>query len=368
MSKEEKNSSNEESSENTSQKNANDSTNTSRKKSKPSKGKILGLSYKSVGLVCLAIVLIIGGYYGIKEYEYYQNHVTTNDAKTDGHINPVLSRVAGYVDSVYVDDNERVHKGQMLVQIDTTDIGLQVQMARSALQDAKASLGVSKANVESAKVQLNKAQTDYHRVHNLYEGGATTQAKYDDVQTELASAKASLNQVKSHVKVLKKKIKQKKEALENEKLKLSYTHIRARSGGIISKKDIREGQYITPGQPLMSLTDDQDVWVTANFKETGLYDIRVGQKAKISIDAYPHKKFKGRVASIAGATGAKFSLLPSDNATGNYVKVVQRVPVKIIFTQKPNPKYPIRQGLNVEISININQKDTTKKARAQARR
>src|SRR5699024_5769154 len=115
--------------------------------------------------------------------------------------------------------------------------------------------------------------------------------------------------------------------------------IRAGSSGLISQKNIKTGQYITANQPLMSLTDLQNVWVTANFKETGLFDIHVGQKAKITIDAYPHKKFVGRVQSIAGATGAKFSLLPSSNATGNYVKVVQRVPVKIVFIQKPSPDF-----------------------------
>ncbi|HYW33890.1 MAG TPA: HlyD family secretion protein [Balneolaceae bacterium] len=325
---------------------------------------LLGFSYKSVGLVILAIAIIIGGYYGITEYEYYQNHVNTNDAKTDGHINPVLSRVSGYVDSVYVQDNEPVKKGQMLVQIDTTEYKLKVRMARAALQDTRASLEVAKADVQAARVNLNQAQTDYHRVKNLYQGGAATKSKYQNVKTELASAKTKLTKAKRHVAVLQNQIKSKKDNLENAKLQLSYTSIRAGSKGVISKKDIKAGQYITPGEPLMSLTDVQDVWVTANFKETGLHDIRVGQKAKISIDAYPHKKFIGRVQSIAGATAAKFSLLPPNNATGNYVKVVQRVPVKIVFTQKPNPNYPIRLGLNVEVSININQHVKNKHSRA----
>jgi membrane fusion protein (multidrug efflux system) len=115
----------------------------------------------------------------------------------------------------------------------------------------------------------------------------------------------------------------------------------------------------------MSLAEVKDVWVTANFKETGLYDVKVGQKAKISIDAYPNKKFGGRVQSIAGAAAAKFSLLPSENATGNYVKVVQRVPVKIVFTKKPSPDFRIRQGLNVEASIDIHQKvDSTDRKKA----
>jgi membrane fusion protein (multidrug efflux system) len=328
------------------------------------KGTLWGISYKAIGLVALAIVIIVGGYFGVKEYLYYQNHVSTNDATTNGHINPVLSRVSGYVDKVYVDDNEHVKKGQMLVQIDTTEYALKVQMARAALENTRASLGVAKADIQSAKVTLNKAQTDYNRIKNLYQGGATTKSKYQDAQSKLASAKAGATKAKRHVTVLQSQIQSKKEQLKEAKLNLSYTSIEARSDGVISKKDIREGQYITAGQPTMALADIHNVWVTANFKETGLHNIHVGQIAHVHVDAYPNKDFKGQVQSIAGATGAKFSLLPPNNATGNYVKVVQRVPVKIVFTQEPDPEHPIRIGLNVEVSININQKVQSTKSRA----
>jgi membrane fusion protein (multidrug efflux system) len=330
------------------------------------KGTIFGVPYKTIGIVVLGIVIIIGAYFGVTEFLYYHNHVSTNDAKTNGHISPVLSRVSGYVTHVYVDDNEHVKKGQLLVQIDTTDFALKVEMAKSALLNAKASLGVAKADVQTAKVKLDKAQTDYNRIKNLYQGGATTKSKYQDVQSRLASAKASHMKAERHVDVVESQIKSKKDNLKNAKLQLSYTTIRARSDGIVSEKNIKEGQYITANQPVMSLTDVRDVWVTANFKETGLYDIHVGQKAKITIDAYPNKKFKGRVQSISGATGAAFSLLPSSNATGNYVKVVQRVPVKIVFTQKPDSQFVVRQGLNVEVSININQKIDSSKNNARA--
>ncbi len=329
-------------------------------------GTIFGVRYKTIGMVVLGIIIIVGAYFGVKEFLYYHNHVSTNDAMTNGHISQVLSRVSGYVKHVYVNDNEHVKKGQLLVQIDTTDFALKVEMAKSSLLNTKASLGVAKADVQAAKVSLNKAQTDYNRIKNLYQGGATTKSKYQDVQSRLASAKASVMKAQRHVDVVKSQIKSKKDNLKNAKLQLSYTTIRARSDGIVSKKNIKEGQYITSGQPVMALTDLQDVWVTANFKETGLYDIHVGQKAKISIDAYPNKSFKGRVQSISGATGASFSLLPSSNATGNYVKVVQRVPVKIVFTQKPDSLFVVRQGLNVEVSININQKDTTQTGKSRA--
>jgi membrane fusion protein (multidrug efflux system) len=328
----------------------------SERKPKKKKGAIWGVRYKTIGIVVLAIIIIVGAYFGVTEFLYYQNHVTTNDAMTNGHINPVLSRVSGYVERVYVDDNEHVKKGQLLVQIDTTDFALKVAMAKAALLNARASLGVAQAGIQSAQVNLNKAQTDYHRIKTLYKGGATTKSKYQDIQAELASAKAKVKTAKKHAAVDKSQIQSRKDNLKNARLQLSYTTIRARSDGVISKKNIREGQYITAGQPVMALTDVQNVWVTANFKETGLHDIRVGQNVKIHIDAYPDKSFKGRVQSIAGATGASFSLLPPENATGNYVKVVQRVPVKIVFTQEPDPRYPLRIGLNVEASIDLNQK------------
>ncbi len=285
------------------------------KSSKKSKGAIFGVRYKTIGMVVLALIIIVGGYFGVKEYLYYHSHVTTNDAKTNGHINPVISRVSGFVDSVYVKNNEQVHKGEILVQIDTTDYALKVQMAKSALQNARASLGVAKANVQAAQVAFENAQTDYNRVKNLFKGGATTKSKFQHEQSKYKSAKAQLVKAKRSVKVSVNQIQSKKDQLENAKLHLSYTIIRAGSAGLISQKNIKTGQYITANQPMMSLTDIQNVWVTANFKETGLYDIHVGQKVNISIDAYPHKNFEGRVQSIAGATGSKFSLLPSSNAT-----------------------------------------------------
>lgn len=326
-------------------------------KSSKKKGKrtIFGLPRKAVTIAVIAIIIIVGGYYGVTEVLYYQNHIGTEDAQTNGHITPVLSRVSGYVVNVYVDDNEHVKQGQLLVQIDTTEFVLNVARAKTALQNARAMLGVAKANVQAAQVNLHKAQTDYHRIKNLYEGGAATKSKYQNVKTRLASAKVKVTKAKRHVSVVRNHIQAKKNNLKDAKLQLSYTTIRARSSGIVSKKNIREGQYITAGQPLMALADMDHVWVTANFKETSLHNIHVGQIVDITVDAYPEQDFKGRVQSISAATGASFSLLPESNATGNFVKVVQRVPVKIVFTKTAGPQYPLRLGLNVEVAINLNQ-------------
>ncbi|MGD8426387.1 MAG: HlyD family secretion protein [Balneolaceae bacterium] len=311
---------------------------------------------KMVGFGILLLVLIVGGYYGYTEIMFYRTHVETEDAQTDGNISPVLPRVSGYVSKVLVDDNDHVEKGQLLVEIDSTEYALKVNMAKAALENAKATLNVARANLESANVSLHKANVDYKRVHDLYKGGAATKSNLDDVEAEREAAKATVAVAERRLSEVQSQIKAKKDDLQYAQLQLSYTRIKAPSAGLISKKDVEVGQLIQPGQPLMAVTDVNDVWVVANYKETELSDIRIGQKVNIAIDAYPEKAFEGRVQSIAGATGAKYALLPPENATGNFVKVVQRVPVKIEFTRAPDPEYPIRLGLNVTATIDITQK------------
>ncbi|HKI43914.1 MAG TPA: HlyD family secretion protein [Balneolales bacterium] len=304
--------------------------------------------------IVLAIVLIVGGYYGYKEYHYYTTHVTTEDAQTDGHITPVRARVSGYITQVLVKDNQKVVKGQILAQIDTTDYALKIRMAKSGLSNAKASLEVAIAAENQAKVNLDKAQLDYKRISGLYKGGAATRQKYDDIKAAFDAAKATYQEAQQKVAQTRVQIKQQQDQLDFAELQLSYTHIIAPGTGKISKKGIEVGQLIQTGQPLMAITDTKNVWVTANFKETELDHIKIGQVVKISVDAYPDKTFLGQVQSIAGATGAKYALLPPENATGNFVKVVQRVPVKIVFT-KDNVNRPLQLGLNVTASIDFTQ-------------
>lgn len=309
---------------------------------------------KMVMYVVLAIILVVGGFYGYKEYRYYTTHVVTEDAQTDGHITPVRARVSGYVTQVLVKDNQPVVKGQIVAQIDTTDYALKVRMAKSALSSAKASLEVAIAAENQAKVSLDKAQLDYKRVSDLYKGGATTRQKYDDIKAALDAAQATFDEAKQKVAQVRVQIKQQQDQLDFAKLQLSYTHIVAPGTGKISKKDVEVGQLIQTGQPLMAVTDTKSVWVTANFKETELDHIKVGQTVKISVDAYPDMTFLGKVESIAGATGAKYALLPPENATGNFVKVVQRVPVKIVLTENKVDR-PLQLGLNVTASIDYTQ-------------
>jgi len=319
---------------------------------------------KVIGFGLLLLILVVGGYFGYNEYAFYQTHVETEDAQTDGNINPVLSRVSGYVDEVLVNDNEHVDKGQLLVVIDSTEYAIKVDMAKAALENAKATLNVAKANLESANVALHKANVDYQRVKDLYQGGAATKSRLDDVEAARESAQAQVAVAKRRLSEAKSQINAKKDDLDFAQLQLSYTRIKAPSDGLVSKKNIEEGQLIQPAQPMMAVTNVNDVWVVANYKETELTNIRIGQNVNIAIDAYPDKTFKGKVESIAGATGAKYALLPPENATGNFVKVVQRVPVKIAFSNAPDSKYPIRLGLNVKASIDITQKSEEAKQTA----
>lgn len=335
---------------NTSQSETSNAGNNSAKKSRNNR--------KIIGFGILLLVLIIGGYFGYTEIMFYRTHVETEDAQTNGNISPVLPRVSGYVTKVTINDNERVEKGQLLVEIDSTEYALKVKMAKSALQNAKASLDVAQANLESANVALDKANVDYNRIKDLYDGGATTKSQLDDVESARKAARAQVAVAERRLTEVQSQIEEKKDDLKYAKLQLSYTSITAPTTGLISKKDVEVGQLIQPGQPLMAVTNVNDVWVIANYKETELSDIRIGQTVDIAIDAYPDKTFKGKVESIAGATGAKYALLPPENATGNFVKVVQRIPVKIVFTEAPDPAYPVRLGLNVTATIDITQKGT----------
>lgn len=313
------------------------------------------MSRKKIIAVVVTLILIVGGYYTYKGVHFYSTHAETEDAQVDGHISPVLPRVSGQVTAVHVDDNEPVKSGQVLVEIDTTEYALKVEMAKSALENARASYEVAKTNVESARIALDKAQTDFNRAQDLYKGGADTRKRFEDAQAALKAAKAKYKAAQRKIEEIKTMIRQKKDNLDYAQLQLSYTQIKAPISGLVSKKDVETGQFVQAGQPVMAVTNPDKIWITANYKETEIHDIKVGQIVKVSVDAYPNKTFRGKVQSIAGATGAKYALLPPENATGNFVKVVQRVPVKIVFTEKSDPNYPMPLGINVTTSIDITQ-------------
>lgn len=329
--------------------------------------------------IVLGIILIGGIIFGIKEYIYYGKHIDTDDAQIDADISPVVARVGGYVDSIFFEENGHVEKGQVLVKLDDRDYKVKLEQALSAQKGASAGVGVgqsqivaisansssARAQAESAAAKLEKANKDYARYANLVKDGSVTQQQFDQAKSDrdVAAAnyraaedeyKGALEQVgtsRNQLKVTDVGVSQRQADVDYAKLQLSYTTITAPASGIASKKNIQIGQLVQAGQTLFSIVNDNSLFVTANFKETQLTNMRNGQKVKIDVDAYPNLKLEGAVYNFAPATGAKFSLLPPDNATGNYVKVVQRIPVKIKITADKETMAKLRPGMSVNVSV-----------------
>ncbi|HVZ41223.1 MAG TPA: HlyD family secretion protein [Candidatus Kapabacteria bacterium] len=327
----------------------------------------------------LAAVLVGGGIYVKRMIDFGATHVNTDDAQVDGNIDPVLPHISGYVTAVLVKENDRVAEGAPIVEIDPRELQLKLgnaetqlstaqaglATARAGQHNAEAALLVAEANVKTAEVARTKAENDLARDRNLFKGNAITQQQLDATKTAFDAASAQLETARRQVGVTQAQIDvaraqlrtaetqvgQRQNDVDYARLQLSYTRIAASRPGMISKKNVEVGQYVQAGQPLLAITEDTVTWVTANFKETDLERVRVGQPAEIVVDAYPGITFEGRVQSIAAATGAKFSLLPPDNATGNFVKVTQRIPVRIAFTKPPDPGHPLRPGMSVDVTI-----------------
>jgi membrane fusion protein (multidrug efflux system) len=264
-----------------------------------------------------------------------------------------------------------------LVKIDDRDLAIKVTQAQTALQNAQAGVSVSEsnvanagaavataqANIQSAQVKVWQTTQDYTRAQNLIKTGTYTQQQYDDakaaydaastalevMQKQSDAAKVNLQSAGDQVGVAQAVVQQRQADLDYAKLQLSYAHIYSPGTGNTSKKNIDVGQYVQAGQTLFSVVDDTDIYITANFKETQLSDIKVGQDVEIDVDAFSDKPLQGKVQSFSSATGARYSLLPPDNATGNFVKVVQRVPIKIVF----NPNQPLVSQLRPGMSVSV---------------
>lgn len=332
--------------------------------------------------IILGIIILLGAIFGTKAYIYYSKHVDTDDAQIDGDISPVVARVGGYIQEIKFEENTRVNEGDILVKLDDRDYKIKLEQAMAGQKGANAGVGVSeaqivataantstaKANIEAAKVKLNLAQKDYERYLNLVKDGSVTQQQFDQAKAQKESAQAAFNAAndqynaavkqvgttQSQLVVSNSGVTQRQADVDFAKLQLSYTEIKAPTSGIVSKKNIQKGQLIQPGQALFAIVNDNSIYVTANFKETQLEDIKAGSRVKIEVDAYPDQDVEGEVYNFAPITGAKGSLLPPDNATGNFVKVVQRVPVKIKITKAPKEILEkLRPGMSVKVSVSI---------------
>ena len=329
--------------------------------------------------IILGILLIVGGIFGVKEYLYYSKHEDTDDAQIDADISPVVTRVGGYVDSIMFEENEHVEAGQVLVKLDQRDYQIKLEQAQAAQQGASAGTNVAqaqinttianastaKANVVAARVKLRQAEQDYARYANLVKDGSVTQQQFEQAQAQRDAAQAAyqaaqdqynaatkqIQTTKSQLTVSNTGVDQRQADVDFANLQLSYTTIKAPVSGVASNKNIQVGQLVQPGQSLFSIVNDSSLYVTANFKETQLENLHEGQKVELEVDAFPDEEINGTIYNFSPATGAKFSLLPPDNATGNFVKVVQRVPVKVKINASDEIMKRLRPGMSVKVSV-----------------
>ncbi len=421
-----------------------------------------------IGGVVLLIVAIVGLIYWLNA----RNFESTDDAFIDSDVIQISPKVSAYVTKVYVSSNQAVHKGDLLVELNTKDFEAQlekakaqlgaaqaqktqsqaqvaltrvttnagqtqaqsgveaarnnvaqtraaadakqsqIRQAQNAVKTAQANLAQTRAQAPQIEANLNLAQKEYNRRQSLYNSGDISKQLLDEAINALQTARAQLNAANKQVEAAQARvgeaqanvavaqnnyqqslaqveltksqigesigqlqdanaaperiavneaqignaeagIAQAEAAVHEAELELSYTKIFAPEDGTVTRKTIEEGQLVQIGTPMMALSQSDEVWVVANFKETQLELMRVGQPVDIEVDAYPNQTFHGKVESFQAGTGSRFSLLPSENATGNYVKVVQRVPVKIVFDQQPNDKFLLAPGMSVSPSVKV---------------
>jgi membrane fusion protein (multidrug efflux system) len=350
-----------------------------------------------VFLIILIIMIVAGASFGISKYTHAQHHEETDDAQIEADIIPIIPRVSGYVKEVRVKDNQIVHKGDTLIIIDDRDYKITVMQAEAALATAKSNVAASRANtaaarsgiatsrqgvatidaqIEEAKVNLTRANQDFVRYQNLIQDHSITQQEFEKVQatkqlaekqlqilqqqkkqasTQTGVVSSQSNATAQTIEVAESIVKQKEVEVEDAKLKLSYTIIIAPEDGKASRVNVQEGQLLQAGQSTFNIVHGKDIWVVANFKETQLSKMQIGQKVVVHVDAFPSHDFNAILSSFSPATGAKFSLLPPDNASGNFVKVVQRLPVKIEFTNQADTLLNrLRPGMNVDVDVHLN--------------
>jgi len=349
---------------------------------------------KLINMVILIFVLI-GLYRVVNSYFNVGNARYTNSAQVESFINPINTRVSAYINEIRFVDHQYVKKGDTLVILDDREIQTQLGQAKAAYMAALASrnatstsvitasnnvntvrsnVAAAKANIEAAKARLWNAEQNFNRYQNLLKDEAVTRQQFDQVKTDYDTQKAqleaqvlqyqsvvnskttselSVNEIQSRLGMNDAEIKRAENALEMAKLNLSYTVITAPHDGIMGRRTINIGQLLSPGQQVATIVDDNNVWITANYREKQMKKVTIGGLAKIKVDALGGKEFEGKITAISGATGARYAAVPVDNSTGNFVKVQQRIPVRIEFTEnnKPEEVQLLRTGMNVEVTL-----------------
>lgn len=332
-----------------------------------------------------AVILLAGIFWGSQKYIYSRSHISTDDAAVDGHIVPVVAKVGGYVSSVAVAENERVSAGQLVVQLDTAELAVRLAQAEADLAAAEAAAGgrgvtgqaeaqvqtaagqqgALQAQVTAARANAARARADLGRMQELASkqiislqqldaaraNAAAANAAVSAAERQASAASGTVSGAEAGTRLATARLDAARAARNNAALQLSYGRLVAPASGVVSKKTVEVGQLVQPAQPLMSIVSDSGTWVTANFKETQLSSMKAGQPVTVAIDAYDGCEVTGHIQSISGATGSRFSLLPPDNATGNFTKVVQRVPVRIAIDKGCGSTRPLRPGMSATAHV-----------------
>ncbi len=310
------------------------------------------------------VLLALAGLAAPRALRYLHSYESTDDAQIDGHIIDVSSRVSGTVSRVYVENTQFVKAGQLLAEIDSRDYDVAVDKARADLAQAQAQVRSARqdheaalANVQQSEATNIKAQKDVQRYSVLYQTAVVSRGEYETQTRDARIAGAAMQSEKARaegaermIAVREAAVRSAQAALDQALLNAGYTRIVAAASGVVGKKTVEAGQHVDPGQGLLALVPLDDLWVTANFKETQLQRMRPGEAVTIHVDA-TGTDYRGYVDGMPAASGEKYSLLPPENATGNYVKVVQRLPVRIRFAPGQDQEHRLRPGMSVEPSV-----------------
>ncbi len=351
------------------------------------------MSKKQIPILIVAVVAIAAAVWGVRVYLYHRNHVVTDNAQIDGRLLPVATKLQAFVLRVPVEDNAVVHTGDTLLVLDARDLDADVAKAQADLESAIAMAGNSRqtgqlaaqvqaaratadaaqAAVETAQAAFSKAQSDLDRTRGLAAKQIVAAQQLDAAQAAFDGARSGLDgarrqaaaaaaQVTAATAALggaDARVAAARATLDAAKLRRAWAVITSPMDAIVTKRSIDPGALVQPGQTTMTLVPLHDVWVTANVKETELGNVTVGDSVSFTVDSYHGHTFYGTVESLSPATGAKFALLPPDNATGNFTKVVQNVPVRIRIAQPIDSTYPLRPGMSVTVSITTTDQHTS---------
>ena len=329
--------------------------------------------------VVIGTLLVVALYFGGKKVVFSITHETTDNAQIETSIVPVLTRIGGYVKTISIKDYDSVGQNQLVAEIDDAELQMQLEEQKADLQQSLADVSNAQAQLENGILALKnnkglidlktikqkKSNNDLTRDQNLFKEQAITRKQLEETefqlsssnqelsnaQTELATANNRIAVLRQNVNRANALIDMKKTKIKETELKLSYTKIITPSAGKIGKKNINIGQFVQAGTPLFSIVNDSSYWIVANFKESQLESLEEGKKVNIRLDAFPDLTIEGTILSLSDATGAKFSLLPPDNSSGNFIKVTQRIPVKIAINNQAAFKNKLRAGMSVFITV-----------------